>query len=318
MSHFRRPVFDDAWTFERVVGTLIGGALGDAWGRPFEGSVPRGPIHVPDELVITDDTQLTLATCEAVSETGTVNPAKIAERFLVWFRAGRLRGLGASTLKALRDLDSGAHWALSGAKGERAAGNGAAMRIAPLTFLLDVGIDAERRTFRDVCRITHHHDEAYVGGLAVATAVRLVSQRDQFPANLLEQVAAELPDSQVRDRILRFATLGDDVSPFDIGDTWGSSGFVADSVPLAIFAARDVRRRPFADLLQRTIAAGGDTDTIASIAGQIAGAALGASALPSDLVARLRDREEILGIAGRFAEAVVARVRALESEDGDG
>src|SRR5262245_33045013 len=148
--------------FERVVGTIVGGALGDAWGRPFEGSVPRGPIPPPDELVITDDTQLTLATCEAVIEGGTVDPARIAGRFLVWFRSGRLRGLGASTLKALRDLDLGAHWALSGAKGERSAGNGAAMRIAPLAFLLDLRSDEHRRTLRDVCRITHHHDEAYV------------------------------------------------------------------------------------------------------------------------------------------------------------
>ena len=154
--------------FERAVGSIVGGALGDGWGRPFEGTVPRGAIRVPDELVVTDDTQLTLATCEAVIDGGIIDPAKIAERFLVWFRAGRLRGLGASTFKALRDLDAGAHWALSGAKGERSAGNGAAMRIAPLAFLLDLTNDDERRTLRDVCRITHHHDEAYVGGLAVA------------------------------------------------------------------------------------------------------------------------------------------------------
>src|SRR5262245_4849222 len=292
--------------FERVVGTIVGGALGDAWGRPFEGSVPSGPIQLPGELVITDDTQLTLATCEAVIDAGTVDPAKIAERFLVWFRAGRLRGLGASTLKALRDLDVGAHWALSGAKGERSAGNGAAMRVAPLAFLLDLSTDEQRRTLRDVCRITHHHDEAYIGGLAVATAVRLVSQPGHAPANLLGEIASELPDSKVRDRILQFATFGDEVSPFQIGDTWGSSGFVADSVPLAIFAARDVYQRPFAEVLQRAIAAGGDTDTIASIAGQIAGAALGSSALPSELVDRLRDRDEILGIAERFGRVASA------------
>jgi ADP-ribosylglycohydrolase len=116
-----------------------------------------------------------------------------------------------------------------------------------------------------------------------------------------------LPDSKVRDRLLRFAAFGDDVSPFNIGDTWGSSGFVADSVPLAIFAARDLHKRPFAEILERAIGAGGDTDTIASIAGQIAGAALGAAALPSDLVARLRDRDEIVGIAERFGRVAAAR-----------
>jgi len=293
-------------SFDRVVGTVLGGALGDACGRPFEGSAPRGPIQLPDELVITDDTQLTLATCEAVIDGGAVDPAKIAERFLVWFRAGRLRGLGASTFKALRDLDAGAHWALSGAKGERSAGNGAAMRIAPLAFLLDPRSDDARRTLRDVCRITHHHDEAYVGALAVTAAVRLVSQTGYSPENLLVDIAADLPDSKVRDRILRFANFGDDVSPFQIGDTWGSSGFVVDSIPLAIFAAREVYKRSFERILQQVIAAGGDTDTIASIAGQIAGAALGTSALPPELMDRLRDKEEILGIAERFGRVAAA------------
>src|SRR3954452_23316131 len=108
---------------DRVVGTILGGAIGDGWGGPFEGSVLRGPALVPEELIVSDDTQLTLATCEAVIATGRIDPAAIAARFLVWFRGGRLRGLGASTLKALRDLDAGAHWALSGAKGERSAGN---------------------------------------------------------------------------------------------------------------------------------------------------------------------------------------------------
>jgi ADP-ribosyl-[dinitrogen reductase] hydrolase len=122
---------------ERVVGMILGGAVGDGWGGPFEGSVPRGAVTAPDELVVSDDTQLTIATCEAVIECGQIDPERIAARFAAWFRSGRLRGLGASTLKSLRDLDAGAHWAVFGAKGERSAGNGAAMRIAPLAFLID-------------------------------------------------------------------------------------------------------------------------------------------------------------------------------------
>jgi ADP-ribosyl-[dinitrogen reductase] hydrolase len=291
---------------ERVVGMVLGGAIGDGWGRPYEGSVPREPAAAPDELVVTDDTQLTLATCEAVVECGRADPERIAARFVAWFRAGRLHGLGASTLKAMRDLDSGAHWALSGAKGDRSAGNGAAMRIAPLAFLLDPADQGQRRTLRDICRITHHHDEAYVGALAVARAIRLVGRAGYAVANLLADVALDLPDSQVRDRICRFASFTDDVSPFQIGNTWGSSGFVADSVPLALFAARDICRRPFAEVVQRAIEAGGDADTIGSIAGQIAGAKVGFSGLPEELVSRVRDEKEFEAIARQFGAVVGA------------
>ena len=37
------------------------------------------------------------------------------------------------------------------------------MRIAPLAFVLDAGDRSHRVIIRDVCRITHHNDEAYVG-----------------------------------------------------------------------------------------------------------------------------------------------------------
>ena len=284
---------------------VLGGAIGDGWGRPYEGSVAAG-CPLPLELVVTDDTQLTLATCEALVESRGVDAATIAARFLVWFRERRLHGLGSSTTKALRDLDAGAHWALAGAKGERAAGNGAAMRIAPLAFMLDPADEAARRVLRDVSRITHHSDEAYAGALAVVAAVRSVATSGYRMVRLLEDVAAILPDSQVRDRLVKYAAFGDDVEPADIGQTWGSSGFVADSVPLALFAARAIGERPFAAIVGGAIAAGGDTDTIGSITGQIAGAAVGLSALSEDLLARLRDRTEIASAAEPFARAVAA------------
>ena len=88
---------------------VLGGAIGDGWGRPYEGAIARGH-SLPAELVMTDDTQLTLATCEAVTAAAGVDAAAIAARFLAWFREGRLHGLGSSTMKALRDLASGAHW----------------------------------------------------------------------------------------------------------------------------------------------------------------------------------------------------------------
>ena len=293
-------------TLDCVVGTILGGAIGDGWGRPYEGIIPMPPVSVPDELVVSDDTQLTIATCEAVLECGGIDPEQIAARFLAWYRARRLRGLGASTLKALRDLDAGAHWALSGATGDRSAGNGAAMRVAPLAFLLDPADHDDRRTLRDVCRITHHHDEAYAGALAVVVAIRLASTPGYVQANLLTDVAAHLPDSQVRDRVRRFAAFGEDVTPVQVGESWGNSGFVADSVPLALFAAREIGRRSFTDVVRGAIVAGGDTDTIGSITGQVAGAAIGFSGLPTDLVARLRAGDEFASTAREFAHRLVS------------
>jgi ADP-ribosyl-[dinitrogen reductase] hydrolase len=281
------PVGDDA-----VLGCLLGGAIGDAVG----GVTERG------EASLSDDTQLTLATCEAICETGRADPASIAASFVRWFRARRLSGLGSATLKALRDLQAGAHWGSSGASGEMAAGNGGAMRIAPLAFLPS----ADRVVIRDVVRVTHRHDEAYLGALAVVIAMR--GTWAPVPDALLRAVATELPDCRVRDELLRVADLGT-ASLDAVARCSGTSGWVVETVPLALAAAWHMAESSFAATLDELVHIGGDTDTIASIAGQVAGVRLGARRLPAELLPLVPERPLIEDIGRRFS-AVVAGSRA--------
>jgi ADP-ribosylglycohydrolase len=291
---------------DAVLGCIAGGAIGDAAGSAFEGrpagSDPRPLLGADGHL--THDTQLTLATCEAIIERGAPHPEHIAASLLRWFRNRRVTGMGASTLKALRDLEAGAHWALAGRRGERAAGNGAAMRIAPLAFCVDGWTDESRRLIRDVCRITHHHDEAYAGALAVVLAVWRAKNGGQS----LEWVASRLPYTAVGERLLAYAALPVGESLVEAARRFGNSGYVVESVPLALFAAQKVAALGFSDMLEQLIAAGGDTDTNASIAGQVAGTALGLSGLPAELVEKLPQGELVLGIARSFAESIVRQV----------
>ena len=118
-----------------------------------------------------------------------------------------MTGVGSATLKALRDLSAGAHWALSGTRGEFASGSGAAMRAASLSFFLDPTINDHRRTIRDVSRITHHSDEAYAGALAVVVALRHCARFAVVPEDLLSSVADELPDTAVRDRLVELSAF---------------------------------------------------------------------------------------------------------------
>ena len=299
---------DRSSRLDRIVGCLIGGAIGDAMGSAYEGV--SSPIQFDDSLNwgITDDTQLTLATCASITAARRVDPAAIADAFAGAFRAGRVSRMGASTYQALEGLAAGGHWALVGRKGEQAAGNGAAMRAAPLAFCLDLESTADRRILRDTCRVTHHNDEAYVGALAVAVALnRAWKGLWRGGPGLVPSVADELPDSRVRDRLREFAMLDSSRALVEIAAQFGNSGYVAESVPFALIAAEHSHAADFAEWLRGLIETGGDTDTIASIAGQIVGCALGYDELPKDLVSRLPDLTEMRRVIDAFAVYAISR-----------
>lgn len=288
---------------DRIQGCLLGGALGDALGSHFEGLPASQQLDLPRHLSITDDTQLTLATCEAILERKCVTPESIATNFLRWYRSRRITGIGSATLKALTELDAGGHWAMVGATGERAAGNGAAMRIAPLAFVLDPAQESNRTTIRDVCRITHRNDEAYVGALAMVYSLHHTCEGNVLHHGWLQALARMLPDSNMRDRLLYAHDTQMTLATF--ASTYGTSGYVADSVPLAILAA--TQSTDFLTTITSLLQCGGDTDTIASLFGQLYGSLHGPEALPSDLLLRIDDFQLINDVANDFAIAACKR-----------
>jgi ADP-ribosylglycohydrolase len=267
---------------------IIAGAAGDA----------IGGIRERNAKTFSDDTQLTLATCEAIMAAGGCEPRVIAERMLAWFEQGEITGVGSSTLKALRDLQAGAHWALAGARGEMAAGNGAAMRAAPLAFVLDPHQDRDRTRLRDITRITHHHDEAYVGALAVVVGTRRAAAGLDWSH---AAIAAALPDSRVRDNMLRAADLaGRDFET--VAAAIGTGGFVAETVPAAMELARWMQSVGFESGMRDMNRLGGDADTIGAIAGQLWAAA--AAQDVSSLIADVAGVERVLAIANQFDDFI--------------
>ncbi len=278
---------------ERFSGCILCGAIGDAMGSSHENTFlsnvndtqtfyPYGKPQQKEPLwKVTDDTQLTLATCEVIIENKTFKIENYTKKYLDYFLKNKISGIGSSTLKALQELQAGGHWSLVGRRGEYAAGNGAAMRMAPLAFVDGIS----REQIRNLSIITHNNDEAYVGALCVILAIRAILDNSWTGKEcLIEFLIDHIPDTKLRDRLIKIRTIED---LLEVG-TLGNSGYVVDSIPLAIAAANKVLKIGVSKMYAQLMQIGGDTDTNASIAGQIVGTLIGRNNIPKSLFNQLR------------------------------
>ena len=164
---------------DRFLGCLLGCAVGDAPGAPFEGVWSRSIPDVDSLLAgfvefegyplgqYTDDTQLSVATVRAILKSGDVVPGEIACSLTrLWKRSSVIGPGGACTRAAHSFLKTG-DWTTCGAPVGQ-AGNGTAMRTAVLGLFFLQHPERLPATVADISRITHQDARSVAGGIAVA------------------------------------------------------------------------------------------------------------------------------------------------------
>ena len=331
MSSYERDPDQRLDISDRFLGCLLGLAVGDAFGMPVEGFsadqirqnhgwinqyLPRTDL-VGSEIEaageITDDTEMTLCHVESlVSTGGLVDPENTGMRFLRLFNSDSERFMGRTTKQSLRQADESGDFQ-SGVGGEHAAGNGVAMRIAPVGLVHSVGRFNAEVFVREVMRaglITHSNPEAINGGVAMAYGVRLQVTGEVPPDVLADEVCSFIDEDEVSKKIRHAGMLArrdlDHERHIANLRSIGTSGYVAESVGAAFYCAavagNDLRLG-----VELAVNAGGDTDTVASMAGALIGAHAGASTLPLDLVEGLAGRAYILVAGPSLYETAMQR-----------
>lgn len=189
-----------------VVGTLLGGAVGDAMGAPFEG-LWSDDIPSPEPLLssfheyhgypsgqYTDDTQLTIATIRSIVENGDVVIPDIARSIAELWRHHSVIGPGgACTQAAERYLATGDHHDMGAPVGQ--AGNGTAMRTAALGLWFGADRDSLVSAVADVSRLTHQDPRSVAGGVAIALAANLLASEPTIDAaDLCDALASAISD----------------------------------------------------------------------------------------------------------------------------
>ncbi len=305
----------------RIAGALLGAALGDALGLPYEGlSATRGrrllgPADrfrfLPGCGMVSDDTEHSCLVLLALLESGG-DPVRFGQQLawgLRWWLLGLPAGIGWATLRAIVRLWLGFRVDRSGV---RSAGNGPAMRCAVLGAAVP---DRQRliELVRQATFITHRDPRALVGALAVAFAAGQSAQNQCDGARLLEDLQQALPapfGEQMMTALqgaVRSHQESQSVDTFllENGHSAGVSGFVVDTVAVAI---RIWLAHPadFEAAVTTAVHCGGDTDTLAAIVGGIVGARCGDSGLPQHWLRSLwewpRSVQWMRGLAGRVAD----------------
>ncbi len=274
------------------------------WGELLTGFEPAPPGHpiaagMPAGSVTDDTEQAVLLGRLLVSGHGTIDPNEFALALVSWERDMAERGsldlLGPSTKRAVAAVLAGTPPGQAGSAGDT---NGAAMRITPVGIATppdDVPALVDNVVMAS--RVTHNTGIALAGAAAVAAAVSAgVSGAGVDQATALAVEAARIAagrghwvaGADVAARIEWAAGLvagRDEAAAADLIYTLvGTSLATQESVPAAFAVLAAIPADPWrACLLAASL--GGDCDTIAAIAGAIAGACHGLDAFPPEAIA---------------------------------
>jgi ADP-ribosyl-[dinitrogen reductase] hydrolase len=315
-----------------VLGTLVGGAVGDAMGAPFEGLWPESistaaslassfhEYHGYPRGQYTDDTQLTLATIQSIVDQQEVSVPDIARNIAeLWRHQSVIGPGGACTQAAERYIATGDFRGMGACEGN--AGNGTAMRTAALGLWFFEDHASLISVVADVSRITHQDSRSVAGGVAIAKAASLLSLHNDTQAGVfcgqladacrsinaeLADLLLQLPTEIGSPHVLDFLANSGQRSPeFDRPII---SPFVIPTVLASIYS---ILTNPgsWIDAVTSAIRLGGDVDTLGAIVGALAGARHGLDAIPKNLVRDLQSSHDIQILAARYYAAIHSHPR---------
>jgi ADP-ribosylglycohydrolase len=263
-----------SWYQSGLLGALLGDMAGEH--RPGVGREPPRP---------SDDSRLALAVARLLVE-GRLREETVAASLLDWYRGLGADGradLGPSTLRALARLEAGSSPAEAGKGGDT---NGAAVRVIGIGLALPPEPGRLLPAVAAATRPTHNSEVARMGAAALAAAISVrVAGGDwaevAAAAKRLARAAGE--DADLLRRLdLAFALAeGEPEDEFlvTVRRRLGNGLPVREAVPAALALARRAEVGPEAVALALRL--GGDEDTIAALAGAVAGAGHAASRWPA-------------------------------------
>lgn len=298
---------------------ILGHAVGDALGVPVEFK----RRHVLDEKPLTDmigygtfnlpagswsdDTSMTLCALDVLAD-GQVDYTRIMENFVAWCYKGAFTpcgycfDIGGTCQRAILNYHyHGVSPTECGMQGENSNGNGSLMRILPFALYSHFMDHSAQKTLdlaHTASTLTHAHVRSQMACGIYAVLLRCILHRGREGIKnglcMAEYLYADEPQLATYARLFApdFADLP--------RDEIRSSGYVVDSLEAAVWCL--MTTDSYRDCVLKAVNLGEDTDTIAAIAGGLAGALYGVDAIPAPWLEALIRRELMEEMCARAAE----------------
>lgn len=252
---------------------MLGVIAGDVIGSVFEWSPIKSttfPLFHP-MCHFTDDTVLTVATASAI-----LHGTPYDRAYQDFGRRYPNAGYGGTFNSWLR---------LANPQPYNSWGNGSAMRVAPVGWACDA-VDSVLTEAARSAAVTHNHPEGVKGAQAVALAV------------FLARTGASKTD--IRDAVLAHAGYDLNRTLDEIRPAYTFDVSCQGTVPAALLAF--LESSDLEDAIRLAISLGGDSDTLAAIAGGIAHAHYGD--VPEQIAVPVRERltPDLLSVLDEFTE----------------
>lgn len=242
---------------------MFGAIIGDIAGSRFEFDRPGWTKDFElftDESEFTDDTVLTVAIFLALIESGKnasvdVIKANCVKQMKEWGNRYPNSGYGVNFAMWLAD---------SNPKPYNSLGNGSAMRVSAAGFLYD-SLERTREVAKATAEVSHNHPEGIKGAECTAAVIYL-GRTGKSKEEIAKYVTSE---------------FGYDISQTvaELIPKHKHDETCMDSLPKALIAF--LESNSFEDCIRNAVAIGGDTDTIAAIAGSMAEGYYG---IPKELI----------------------------------
>ena len=242
-----------------------------------------------------DDTSLTLCLLDSLAKGLDYND--IMQNFMKWYKDGdytpfgQAFDIGVGTRNALRRFEAGTSPLECGGKREYDNGNGSLMRILPITFYLQsiygtefYEVDHAFEIIHNVSSLTHGHKRSQMAcGIYITIAGMLVGKMDLKRAvqNGIDYAMDYYRlNYDFADELMHFKGLEKEAFSSLERDKISSSGYVVSTLEAAIWCLLNTTN--YKDCVLKAVNLGEDTDTVAAVAGGLAGLYYGYETIPKE------------------------------------